>query len=46
MIVMLLILTGVPGDGRLLVLAGALLAVGTAAFTIGLRWLTFERYIA
>ena len=46
MIVMLLILTVVPGDGRLLVLAAALLAVGAAAFTIGLRWLTFERYIA
>lgn len=40
------ILFFVPGDTRLLVLAGALLLVATAAFVAAVRWLTFERYLA
>ena len=36
----------VPGVLRLVVLAAVLLLGGAAAFAAGLRWLTFERYLA
>jgi ABC-2 type transport system permease protein len=46
MLAILAILAGVPGDLRLLVLAAVFLAVGALAVLAGLRWLTFERYLA
>lgn len=42
----LAVLLGVPGPARLLVLIAVLAAAGTGAYIIGLRWLTFERYLA
>ncbi|HET7421287.1 MAG TPA: ABC transporter permease [Candidatus Dormibacteraeota bacterium] len=45
-IVMLGILFGVPGAARIAALAAFLLFAGSAAFIVGLRWLTFERYLA
>lgn len=45
-IVTFVILFGVPGALRLVALTAVLLAAGAAAFVIGLRWLTFERYLA
>lgn len=42
----LAVLFGVPGPARLLVLTAVLAAAGTGAYIVGLRWLTFERYLA
>jgi ABC-2 type transport system permease protein len=39
------VLFAVPGPGRLVVLAGLLLTAAGVAFLVGLRWLTFERYV-
>ena len=40
------VLFGIAGPVRLFILAGLLLAGGGLAFLVGLRWLTFERYLA
>jgi ABC-2 type transport system permease protein len=45
-ILVLLVLFLVPGDAQLPVLAAVLLAIGGLALLGGLRWLTFERYLA
>jgi ABC-type Na+ efflux pump permease subunit len=45
-VVTLAVLFGVPGPARLLVLSAVLAAVGAGAYLVGLRWLTFERYLA
>ncbi len=42
----LAVLILVPADVHLSVLAGLLLAIGVGAVAGGLRWLTFERYLA
>ena len=46
MIVSSAILIAIPGDVHLLVLAVVLALFGGMAFMAGLRWLTFERYLA
>ena len=43
--VALVILFGIPGPWRLIVLAGVLLFAAAAALHVGVRWLTFERYL-
>jgi ABC-2 type transport system permease protein len=40
------VLFGVAGPARLLVLAAALIVTGAGAFLVGMRWLTFERYLS
>jgi len=40
------LLFGLPSPLSYLLLGAALLAVAAAAVQIGLRWLTFERYLA
>lgn len=40
------VIVGVPGPARLLVLTAFLAAAGVGAYLVGLRWLTFERYLA
>jgi ABC-2 type transport system permease protein len=42
----LAVLIFVPADVHLAVLAGLLVAIGVGAVAAGLRWLTFERYLA
>jgi ABC-2 type transport system permease protein len=42
----LAVLFGVPGPARLLVLTAALAAAGIGAYIVGLRLLTFERYLS
>lgn len=45
-LVSMLILVGIPGDARFLALAAVLLAIAGGTVLVGLRWLTFERYLA
>ncbi len=45
-LVTLAVVFGIPGEARLLVLAAVLAGAGAAAFAVGLRWLTFERYLS
>ncbi len=40
------VLFGVPGSGKVLLLSAILMVAGGAALLVGLRWLTFERYLA
>jgi len=42
----LAVLVVVPGEARLLALTAVLAAAGIGAYVVGLRWLTFERYLA
>ncbi len=44
-IVTFAILFTVPGSLRLVALTAVLLSAGAAAFAVGFRWLTFERYL-